>query len=97
MRISKKSPSLAAIDSHAPKQAVNPYRQILRRHVPEPLLALLIFVMGVWLWNNHFGATIAYNRDDGQMALLKIDRDLRLAEATAHLPPLLRKALASRS
>lgn len=94
MQISKNSPSLPAIDSHAPKQAVNPYRQILRRHVPEPLLALLIFVMGVWLWNNHFGATVAYNRDDGQMALLKIDRDLRLAEATAHLPPLLRKALA---
>ena len=77
-----------------PRQAANPYRQILRRHVPEPLLALLLFVMGVWLWNNHFGASIAYNREDGRMALLKIDRDLRLADATGELPPLLRRVLA---
>lgn len=94
MRFSKKFSSLRPIDFHAPKQAVNPYRQILRRHVPEPLLAMLIFVLGVWLWNNHFGPTIAYNRDTGRTALLKIDRDLRLAEATSHLPPLLLRALA---
>lgn len=62
--------------------------------MPEPLLALLIFVMGVWLWNNHFGGAIAYDRGDGRVALLKIDRDLRLAEATGHLPPLLLRALA---
>jgi membrane protease YdiL (CAAX protease family) len=94
LRISKKSSSFRAIDTRAPKQADNPYRQILRRHVPEPLLALLIFVMGVWLWNNHFGGAIAYDRGDGRVALLKIDRDLRLAEATGHLPPLLLWALA---
>jgi membrane protease YdiL (CAAX protease family) len=62
--------------------------------VPEPLLALLIFVMGVWLWDNHFGAAIGYQQGTCRMALLKIDRDLRLAEATAGFPPLLRAALA---
>lgn len=62
--------------------------------MPEPLLALLLFVMGVWLWNNHFGPAIAYDRETGRMALLKIDRDLRLADATGDLPPLLRRVLA---
>lgn len=94
MRFSKKVPTFLGIDFPAPKPPVNPYRQILRRHVPEPLLALLAFVMGVWLWNNHFGPSIAYDQDTCRMALLKIDRDLRLAEATDHLPPLLRSALA---
>lgn len=94
MRFSKKLPTFRGIDSHAPEPAANPYRQILRRHVPEPLLALLVFVMGVWLWNNHFGPAIAYDQDTCRMALLKIDRDLRLAEATDHLPPLLCSALA---
>ncbi len=94
MRFSKKFPTFRAIDSLAPKQVANPYRQILRRHVPEPLLALLIFVMGVWLWENHFGAAIGYEQGTCRMALVKIDRDLRLADATAHFPPLLRAALA---
>jgi len=94
LRFFEKRPTFRGIDSHAPKPATNPYRQILRRHVPEPLLALLMFVMGVWLWNNHFGPAIAYDQNTCRMALLKIDRDLRLAEATDHLPPLLRSALA---
>ena len=97
MRFSKKLSTFRCIDSHAPKPAANPYRQILRRHVPEPLLALLVFVMGVWLWNNHFGPAIAYDQQTCRMALLKIDRDLRLAEATDQLPPLLRSALAIES
>ncbi len=72
----------------------NPYRQILRRHFPEPVLALLIFLMGVWLWDNHLGPTAGYERDTCRMALLKLDRDLRLAESSQHLPPLVRKLLA---
>lgn len=72
----------------------NPYRQILRRRVPEPILALLAFVMGVYLWDIHFGPVAGYEQGTCQMALLKNDRDLRLADATAGLPPLLRSALA---
>jgi membrane protease YdiL (CAAX protease family) len=75
------------------QQAANPYRSILRRHMPEPLLALLIFVMGVWLWDNHFGPKYGYEEGVGRMALRKIDRDLRLADSAGHYPVLLRKAL----
>jgi membrane protease YdiL (CAAX protease family) len=84
---------LRGIEASEPARSPNPYRQILRRHVPEPLLALLIFVMGVWLWDNHVGATEGYELGTCRMALLKHDRDLRLAEATEDLPPLLRSAL----
>lgn len=84
---------LRRIEASDPARNPNPYRQILRRHVPEPLLALLIFVMGVWLWDNHFGAAEGYELGTCRMALLKHDRNLRLAEATADLPPLLRSAL----
>jgi membrane protease YdiL (CAAX protease family) len=75
------------------KPAANPYRVILRRHLPEPLLALLIFVMGVWLWDNHFGHKIGYEAGVGRMALRKIDRDLRLAEEAGGLPAPLRSLL----
>lgn len=70
----------------------NPYRQILRRQFPEPVLALLIFLMGVWLWDNHLGPDSGYERDACRMALLKLDRDLRLADAGRHLPALARTA-----
>ena len=83
---------LRGIESRTAK-AGNPYRQILRRHVPEPVLALLIFVMGVWLWDNHFGAPQGYEDGTCQIALIKIDRDLRLAEGMEKVPPLLRSAL----
>ena len=75
-------------------QAANPYRSILRRHMPEPLLALLIFVMGVWLWDNHFGRKEGWEPGVQQMALRKADRDLRLAESAGELPALLRQLLA---
>jgi membrane protease YdiL (CAAX protease family) len=94
LAIFQKLPQFQRIDSHVPKQDANPYRQILRRHVPEPVLALLLFLMGVWLWENHFGEAIGYEQGTCRIALVKIDRDLRLAEATAGLPPLLRTVLA---
>jgi membrane protease YdiL (CAAX protease family) len=75
------------------KQAANPYRSILRRHMPEPLLALLIFVMGVWLWDNHFGKREGWEEGVGQMALRKADRELRLAESGSDIPEVLRKLL----
>jgi membrane protease YdiL (CAAX protease family) len=76
------------------QQAANPYRSILRRHMPEPLLALLIFVMGVWLWDNHFGPEYGWEDGVARMALRKADRDLRLADGTGDVPVLLRKLLA---
>jgi len=72
--------------SSVSKQAANPYRSILRRHMPEPLLALLIFVMGVWLWDNHFGPKYGWEDGVGRMALRKADRELRLAETAGELP-----------
>ncbi len=58
------------------------------------MLALFIFLMGVWLWDNHLGPTAGYEHDTCRMALLKLDRDLRLAESARHLPPAARKLLA---
>ncbi len=83
---------LGHIDPQTAK-AGNPYRQILRRRVPEPVLALLIFVMGVWLWDNHFGEAQGYEAGACRMALVKIDRDLRLAEGMEKLPRMVRIAL----
>ncbi len=80
--------------SSVSKQAANPYRSILRRHMPEPLLALLIFVMGVWLWDNHFSPKFGWEDGVGRMALRKADRDLRLADSAGDLPVQLRKLLA---
>src|SRR5262245_56079736 len=79
---------------HVSKQDANPYRSILRRHMPEPLLALLIFVMGVWLWDNHFGPKYGWEDGVGRMALRKADRELRLAETVGDLPEFPRKLLA---
>ena len=83
---------LSGIDSQTAK-AGNPYRHILRRRVPEPVLALLLFVMGVWLWDNHFGEEQGYEEGACRMALIKIDRDLRLAEGMERLPVFVRVAL----
>lgn len=59
----------------------NPYRMILRREYPEPLIALLAFILGIWLWDHYFGKSAGYAPGTEQAALIKIDRDLRLAEA----------------
>ena len=61
--------------------------------MPEPVLALLIFVMGVWLWDNHFGEEQGYEEGACRMALVKIDRDLRIAEGMKKLPAMVRIAL----
>ncbi|MES2997493.1 MAG: CPBP family intramembrane glutamic endopeptidase [Verrucomicrobiota bacterium] len=68
----------------------NPYRSILRREFPEPLIALLVFILGLWLWDHHFAQADEYAPDTEISALLKIDRDLRLAEAMAADPAWLR-------
>ena len=54
---------------------------ILRREYPEPLIALLAFILGIWVWDHYFGKSAGYEPGTEQMALIKIDRDLRLADA----------------
>ena len=68
----------------------NPYRVTLRREIPEPLIALLCFILGIWMWDHYFGATNGYAPGTEAIALVKIDRDLQLAEAMKDDPPLLR-------
>lgn len=59
----------------------NPYRAILRREYPEPLIALLAFILGIWLWDHYFGKSAGYAPGTEEIALVKIGRDLRLADA----------------
>ncbi len=99
-------PRIEAHPEDPAPEAENPYRQILRRSVPEPVLALLMFFMGVYLWMNHFPPPPevdpahpaeklpGYPPEACGIALNKIDRDLRIAETTEKLPPLLKKVLA---
>lgn len=68
----------------------NPYRAILRRDFPEPFIALLAFVLGIWLWDHYFGKSEGYPPGTEEIALVKIDRDLRLADAMADDPPWLK-------
>jgi membrane protease YdiL (CAAX protease family) len=63
------------------RQPGNPYRTILRREYPEPLIVLLAFILGIWLWDHYFGKSAGYEPGTGEVALVKIDRDLRLADA----------------
>ena len=64
----------------------NPYRAILRRDYPEPLIALLAFILGIWLWDHYFGKIEGYAPGTEEIALVKIDRDLRLADAMEEDP-----------
>jgi membrane protease YdiL (CAAX protease family) len=70
--------------------ARNPYRETLRRDYPEPLIALLVFILGIWLWDHYFGTSEKYAPGTEEIALIKIDRDLRLADAMAADPPWIR-------
>lgn len=45
-----------------PVPSTNAYRLILARKFPEPFIALLAFVLGVWLWDHYFGKTEGYPR-----------------------------------
>jgi len=64
----------------------NPYRVILQRDFPEPFIGLLAFVLGIWLWDHYFGKPEGYAPGTEKIALVKIDRDLRLADAMAADP-----------
>lgn len=68
----------------------NPYRMILRREYPEPLIALLAFILGIWLWDHYLGKPAGYAPGTERVALVKIDRDLRLADVMDEDPAWLR-------
>jgi membrane protease YdiL (CAAX protease family) len=68
----------------------NPYLAILRRDYPEPFIALLAFVLGIWLWDHYFGKPAGFPPGTEEVALVKIDRDLRLADAMTEDPQWLR-------
>ncbi|MEP4078219.1 CPBP family intramembrane glutamic endopeptidase [Haloferula sp.] len=57
------------------------------------MLLLLIFVFGVWLWDNHLGQPAGHQPDAWEFAMRKADRDLRIAEGTEKLPAWLRPVL----
>lgn len=46
--------------------------------------------MGIWLWDHYFGVPAGYAPGTEEIALIKIDRDLQLAEAMDNDPVLLR-------
>lgn len=76
-----------------PIPSPNPYFGLARRTFSEPLLLLLIFVFGVWLWKNHILTGDGYEPGSCELALIKADRDLRIAESSTHLPTWLPPAL----
>ena len=47
-------------------------------------------MLGIWLWDHYFGKTEGYAPGTEEIALVKIDRDLRLADAMADDPAWLR-------
>ncbi|MFT3990947.1 MAG: CPBP family intramembrane metalloprotease [Luteolibacter sp.] len=42
---------------------------------------VLAFILGLWMWDHYFGDSAGYAPGTEEMALVKIDRDLRLADA----------------
>lgn len=52
---------------------------------------MLAFVLGIWMWDRYFSPMIEYPVGTEEVALLKIDRDLRLADAMADDPAWLRR------
>ena len=52
---------------------------------------MLAFVLGIWMWDRYFSPMIEYPVGTEEVALLKIDRDLRLADAMAEDPAWLRR------
>jgi membrane protease YdiL (CAAX protease family) len=83
-------PDSQAIPEKSDIPKPNPYRANLRRDIPEPLIALLCFVLGIWMWDHYFGKTAGYAPGTEEIALTKIDRDMQLAEGMAGDSALLR-------
>lgn len=47
---------------------------------------MLVFILGIWLWDHYFGKQESYAPGTEEMALVRIDRDLRLADAMTEDP-----------
>lgn len=73
-----------------PVSRTNPYRLLLKRKFPWGIPGLMALVLGFWLASQYFGEPHGYPPGTEEMALLKIDRDLRLADAMAKDPGWLR-------
>lgn len=56
-----------------------------------------MFILGVWIWNHHVGEVSQYSPGTSRVALVKIDRDLRLAEAMRDAPAWLKHPMGVRS
>ncbi|WAC20048.1 type II CAAX endopeptidase family protein [Luteolibacter sp. SL250] len=69
----------------------NAYRKVLRRNIPDPMVALLAFILGIWMWNHYFSPLDGYPPGTEEVALLKIDRELRLADAMEEDPAWMRR------
>lgn len=63
---------------------------MLGRRFPEPFIALLAFILGIWMWDRYFLVGAEYAPGTESLALRKIDRDLRLADAMERDPAWLR-------
>jgi membrane protease YdiL (CAAX protease family) len=68
----------------------NPYRAILRREYPWLFNVLMVLVLGIWLGKHYFAEPLGYQPGTEALALVKVDRDLRLADAMNADGPLLR-------
>lgn len=51
----------------------------------------MAFILGIWMWNRYFTPKLDYAPGTERLALVKIDRELRLADAMAGDPAWLRK------
>jgi membrane protease YdiL (CAAX protease family) len=73
-----------------PVSRANPYRLLLKRRFPWIVPGLMALVLGFWLSSQYFTESKGYPPGTEELALVKIDRDLRLAEAMADDPGWLR-------
>ena len=73
-----------------PVSRANPYRLLLKRKFPWVIPGLMALVLSFWLASQYFSEPHGYPPGTEEMALLKIDRDVRLAEAMANDPAWLR-------
>jgi len=55
------------------------------------MIALLAFILGIWMWDHYFSPLDGYPPGTQERALLKIDRDLRLADAMENDPAWMRR------
>ncbi len=55
------------------------------------MVALLAFILGIWMWDHYFSPQVGYAPGTEELALLKIDRDLRLTDAMEEDPAWIRR------